>query len=804
MRMRIEAWFRFVAETICNRAWLLLVITGLATGFLVYQLPGLRVDTSTESFFHKDDPVLEEYEAFKDQFGWDELIVLAIEPPEVFDKDFLERLKELHADLEDNVPHLADITSMVNARNTRGEEDKLIVEDLLENFPENASEMADLKKRVMANPLYINRIISSDGGMTTIILETDLSAVTSNKIDALSGFEESEAIEPSLEEKNISKNDIAEAVVSAVEKIVNKYQSPDFRIHLAGAPVVLKKHKEAMIGDMGKFMLLAIATIALCLYLMFHRITGVLLPLLVVVLSLLSTLGMMGLFGVAFTVPNMILPSFLLAVGVGASVHILSLIYRHYEQNNNKREAIVYAMGHSGLAVVMTSLTTAVGVASFATTEMAPVAYLGIFGGAGVLFSLIYTIVLLPTLLFLLPLKVRFVNKRGGPALQDRFGRFLDWVSDMSTGYPKTITAITVALLVVGLASAMQLRFSHDTLKWLHPSWPCRQATEKIDEVLGGTITLEVLVDTGRENGLYDPYILKSLDELAEEFDKFDDGLIKVAKASSIADILKEIHQALNENRPEFYTVPENGDLIPQEFLLFENSGSDDLEKVTDSAFRVGRFSVLVPWVDVFRYVPLVNKIEHDFQEKLGTKATISTTGILRLFIHTVTAASKSMAEGYVSAVILITIMMILMVGKIRLGLLAMIPNLSPVVLVIGLMHWLRLPLDTYTMMIGTIALGLSVDDTVHFMNGFRKYYDETGDVKVAINKTLHTSGRAMLVTSIVLTIGFLAFTCASMRNVVNFGWLTGLTIMLALVADFFSVPAILTLMNRTTQMKVE
>jgi predicted RND superfamily exporter protein len=317
---------------------------------------------------------------------------------------------------------------------------------------------------------------------------------------------------------------------------------------------------------------------------------------------------------------------------------------------------------------------------------------------------------------------------------------------------------------------------------------------------MGGTINIEIVVDTGKENGLYDPAILKDLDRLARELKTFDDGKVKVANASSVADVIKEIHQALNENRPEFYQVPENADLIPQEFLLFENSGSDDLEKVIDASFRKARFTIQVPWLDVFYYTGLLDKIQTSFQETIENRATVTTTGLMQLFVHTVKAASLSMAEGYITAAVLITIMMILLVGGLRTGLISMVPNLAPVIFVMGFMYWVGLPLDTYTMMIGTISLGLAVDDTVHFLNGFRRYFSQGMTAKEAVRNTLRTSGRAMFITTVVLALGFFMFTFASMLNIQRFGYLTGASLILALLADFFAVPALMMLIHPSKQ----
>jgi uncharacterized protein len=799
MRKRIESWFEGAAGVIHDRAWLFILMTILAAAGLSLQLPKLRIDTSNESYFHHNDPILTVYNDFKAQFGTDELVIVAIETSSVFDPAFLHKLEELHVELAENVPHLADITSLVNARNTRGETDRLVVEDLLEHFPKTAAELDALKERAMANPLYINRLISSDATMTGIVIETDLSETEAPE-DILAGFDDETAGGKAAEKQpGRTKNEIAEAVVSAVEEIADKYDTQGFDIQLAGVPVVLKVQKAAMMKDMGRFLMLAILTIGIFLFLMFRRFSGVFLPIMVVILSLFSTLGLMGLFNVPFTLPNMILPSFLLAVGVGAAVHILSLVFREMDHGENKRTAIVYALGHSGIAVVITGFTTAIGLASFATTALAPVASLGIFGSIGVLLSLFYTILLIPALLAILPVK----KKKAKPSSErsnDRFDRLMDWITVRISRRPKTIAAVTVLMMAAGLGSALQLHFSHHVLEWQPPSWACRQATERIDKVMGGTINIEIVVDTGRENGLYDPSVLKDLDRLARELKTFDDGKVKVANASSVADIIKEIHQALNENRPEFYQVPDNADLIPQEFLLFENSGSDDLEKVIDSSFRLARFTIQAPWLDIFYYTGLLEKIQTSFQETFAGRATVTTTGLLQLFVHTVKAASLSMAEGYITAAVLITIMMILLVGGFRMGLISMIPNLAPVIFVMGLMYWLELPLDTYTMMIGTIALGLAVDDTVHFLNGFRRYFGQGQTAEEAIRSTLRTSGRAMLITTVVLALGFFMFTFAEMLNIERFGYLTGLTLVLALLADFFSIPALMILMYSTKQ----
>ena len=365
IRKRIELWFGAAARMLYHHRLKTLLIMVVWIVVLVSQLPKITIDTSTEGFLHEDDQTLIDYNAFRDQFGRDEMIIIAIKPPDVFDPVFLEKLRALHEELEENVPYMDDITSLINARNTRGEEDELIVEDLLEEWPETPEAVAQVKQRALENPMYVNTMISEDATFTTIVIKTQ----------SYSSFETgTDSAEPVyLTDAENSQ------VVETVRNIVKKYKGEDFQTWIAGSPVVVHFLKRSMIKDIQRFMALAIGMIALSLFLMFRRITGVLLPLLIVILTLLSTIGLMAATGTPIKLPTQILPSFLLAVGVGAAVHILAMFYHHLRQSGDKEEAIGYAVGHSGLAVVMTSLTTAGGLFSFSTADVAPVADLGVF-----------------------------------------------------------------------------------------------------------------------------------------------------------------------------------------------------------------------------------------------------------------------------------------------------------------------------------------------------------------------------------------------------------------------------------------
>ena len=796
-RYRVEKWFEEFAHIIYRHRIKTILIMLIGLALMISQIPKITIDTSMEGFLHEKDPARVIYNMFRDQFGRDEVIIIAIKPPQVFNQQFLKKLNTFHEDLEDNVPYIDDITSLVNVRNTRGEADELIVEDLLENWPKTDSDMASLKKRVLSNQLYKNLLISEDGKFTTIIIKTQSESSIGEKIDLLKGFEDKPPASQSKhsQEKVYLTDKENSEVVGAVNKILKKYQGPDFTVFIAGSPVVMHFLKESMMKDMRKFMLLATITVALLLFLMFRRISGVLLPLLVVMVSLLATIGLMAIAGVPIKLPTQILPSFLLAVGVGTAVHILAIFYHRFRQNGNKEDAISFALGHSGLAIVMTNVTTACGLLSFSTAEIAPVADLGVFAAFGVMLAFINTVILLPALLALIPLKPIGSETAGmkNPTLMDRF---LAGVANFSTSHTHSILIVSAILMAVSALAISKIQFSHYPLGWYPKKNEIRMATETIDRNLRGSLSLEVIIDTGLENGLYEPDILNRIENAVQYVESLQFGDIYAGKAWSLTTILKEIHQALNENRPEFYKVPQNRNLIAQEFLLFENTGSDDLEDVVDSQFSKARFTIKVPFKDAFKYGRFLNTVQRYFEENFP-EVKITVTGMMALLFRMIYNVIISMARSYGIALGVITILMILLIGRVRIGLLSMIPNIAPILLMLGVIGAFSLPMDLFNMMVASIAIGLAVDDTIHFMHNFRRYYEETGDPKAAVQKTLDTTGRAMLVTSIVLSVGFFIYAFATMKNLINFGLLTAFTIIMALVADYLIAPALMVIVNK-------
>ncbi len=797
LHARVEAAFAAWGRGLVAARWLPIALGLALTAALGAQIPRIEAEASSESMLRPGDDAKQRYDAFKARFGNDQFVMIVLEPPGVFERDFLERLRALHHELEDEVPYLVEVRSLINARSTRGRDDELIVEDLLDEMPRDAAELAALRELVMATPSYRDLVISGDGRVTTLVLELDLHAVEIDADAALGGFDTPDPARSARrgELQSLTLREQQE-VVASVREVLARHAGPELGIRgLAGAPLVTVEVVAGMNRDVARFTLASLALCALLLGALFRRTLAVLLPLGVVSLALVSTAGLMPLLGVPFTPPLQNLPSFLLAVGIAHSVHVLSVFYQRLDGGDPAARAIERTLAHAGPPVAMTGLTTAVGLVGFLGTSLAPIADFGLLAIAGVGLTLIYTLALLPALLVTLPQRARPASEQ---ARQDSaLLRALAACGALAVRAPRRIAALAALLIAVSTVGALGIRFEMDPMTWLPASHPQRLATYWIDDRLGGTTSLEVVIDTGVENGLYEPATLRRVEALESRVRAYRDEGVRLGRTLSVLDIARETHQALNENRPDHYDIAPTRALLGQELFLFENSGSDDLEDVVDSQFRWARFTLRAPQGDSVALAAFVERAARDFEQLLGPGIDASFTGQLHLQARGMEATVSSMVRSYAVAFALITPLMMLLIGNVRAGLVSMVPNLIPVVMTLAVLAAADVAIDIFTLQVGCIAIGLAVDDTIHLIHGFRRELERSGDPVEAIHATLRVTGRALLFTSLVLISGFLVFGLSSMNSLRYFGFATALAIGTAFLLDVLVTPALLLLVTR-------
>ena len=792
---KLASFFESIASWVYAHALLTLGVIFLISAILAAQLPKLTIDTRDESFFHPDDPTLVAYDQFRYQFGQDDIFFIAMKPEKGMTPDFFKTMSALHRELEENVPYLDEVDSLINGRIVRADNDTLIVEDLIPHPPETREENQRIIKLINHYPLYENFLVSGDRTLAMIMVKSQ-AFIQPSQEDLLTGFESGNTQESTTHAQYLDNAQNVE-INDRIREIVDKYRGRGIEFFFAGTPVFVSELQRGLEKDLGLMVPASFLLIIVFLAILFRRISGVVYPMVIVFLSLISSLGIMAAWGLPISNVIMILPTFLIVVGVGDAVHILTFFYRYLqnnpEQKPDKKAAITKAVGYSGLPILMTSLTTACGLLSFIWADVAIISHLGYIAPAGVMIAFLYTLFLLPALIAVFPIKIKKVQPKEKPPVVDRI---FDSIAGLTTRRPLAITAVWGGLFLLAATAAVSIRFSHNALSWLPHDSTARVGTRLMDSKNGGTVMLEIIIDSGKENGLHNPDLLLRMDQAEKMIPTICEHNIRAGKVISMVDVLKETNRALNEDRDDAYTVPATRQLAAQELILFESSGSDDLAELADGTHQKARMSVLAPFTDSVLYLDYVEKIKAYLASQFPGE-TVSITGHMSLFIGITKMFITSMAKSYGFAFIAITLMMMVIVGNFKIGSMSIIANIVPIVMIFGVMGVAGIPVDMMTILVGSIVIGLVVDDTIHFLHHFRRAYDTSNNVETAVKETLHNTGRALMITSIVLCGGFFIYTTAYLSCYVRFGILTGSAVLFALATDLVLLPALLTLVYK-------
>lgn len=774
-------------------------------------MPGLRIDVTNESLFHPQDKALLQYERFQAQFGRDDVVVAAVASPAVFTPAFLAKLEAFHRDLEKSVPFVDQVTSLVNVTSVAAQRGEIRIDDLRKVWPTPGQDFAAFRKSVLDNPLYRNVVISEDGGTTAVIVRPNAYAasVETSFRDRVISLHDRLMQRPDAEPANDFTRDVSaqaaaaattrplatyqlQQFVAAVQEVAQRHRSPDFAIELAGGSLISVQHAAQIHADFGRLIPIAFGFVFAILYLLLRRPSAVFLPLAIMMGTILSTLGLMGWLGWPVTPVIVALPPMILTACVGEAVHIMSAYFERQNRMDDHKQALASALRHSGVPVIYTSITTAAGFLSFIGADIKPIADFGILTAFGVMLSLVLTLVITPAALILM----RAPKKDAAYVRRWQWqGRWIVRLTDFSLRHPLKVILAMVLLVAVMVPGVTRLHFSHDTLRWLPETEPVRVNTLAFDEIFHGSIPLEVIVDTGRPNGIYAPEFMRRLEAFQAYAEDLQPAGVEMGRATSVVDTLKRIHSVMNGGAAA--SIPNDAKLVAQELLLFEGSGAEDVGKLIDSQFSLVRVTVRMTWADAVDYLPVRNQLAQKATEIFGDVATVTVTGAVDLISRALVSVMRSMASSYLIAAITISLMMIVLLRSWTLGLVSMIPNILPIFISLAVMGYLGLPLDMFTVLFGDIALGLAVDDTIHFMHGYQRRRRAGVPFERSIRETVASSGVATLFTTVAMTLGFSVFLFSSIGALTNFGLVLGLTILCAWLTEVFFGPALLHLYER-------
>ena len=724
-----------------------------------WQARGLTFDTSIEVWFVEDDPDLVSYRSFIDAFESDQIVVMAWEDPELWTDEGLRFLYDSSIAAE-GILHVRHVRSIATLMDVVSEPGMLTTRPYYD--PENPPQPMQLREWILSNDLIKGSLVSVDGQVPAMILAVD------HLID-----------EPG-----------AKLVLAQAIRELGETMEAERGVHVAMAgPTMLDdaffRHTRR---DSFTIMPLMALVIIVSMLALFRTWRALLLPLSVVGIACLWVAGFMGLMGYRVTIIHTVIFPLVMGVGIASSIHVLSRTITLRAAGGTPDEAAQGALRYLLAPCFYTAATTVAGLASLMFATLAPLRQFGILASVGVFSAFLLTYGLGPSLL---PLMRTPENQAAGLArLWAWWDAQLLKLADMSQSHGKVVLLVSLALLVGSLIGLKDLRIGNNPLEYYKTDDPVRVDLEFVDERLAGTGSVEVLVETGEVDGLKEPEVLRKI----EEVEAFLDGLEGIGATISIVEFLKELRQAQRGGADEDRILPATRAEVAQLLLLVDNP--EEIERLVDFDYSRARIqgTIKLSYSDALtRNVDALEaKIADVFQPPLSASATGTSKLIANMNDYLLRSAIVSMGAAFV----IVLFFMMLALRSVRLGLFAMIPNLLPIGMVLGLMGWVGIRLDPGTTMIAAVALGLVVDDTLHFLHHFRDRIHAGDSIHDATHDTLHHTGRAIAMTSVILCAAFWLLLGASFMPNIFFGLLCGTAIALALVANLVVLTAALALFH--------
>jgi predicted RND superfamily exporter protein len=744
-----------------------------------------RFDNSFEAYFDREDPVYRAYNRFREDFGSDELSYLLYQVPGSphgpFDLEAMRRIARLTEALEDEVPFVKEVTSLANVEYVEGVPDGLEIRDLLEEFPEDQAELLAIRDKVLAKPLYVGGLVSEEARYGAIIIRMDRSSV--DPLDEI-------RLDP--EGGDGIDNLYPQVTYDAIERILARPEYQGIVFHHVGDVPLNAIYNQIIADEGGRLAGIGFLVIGGLLYAFFRRPLGVVGPLVVVGLSIMISLALVGLLGWRLDLLFIMCPTLLIAVGVADSVHIIAEFRVYHAELGDRREAARRTMTLVGTPCLLTSLTTASGFFAMSIAPIKAISHFATYSAVGVVAAFILSV----TLLFVF---LSFGKRlRGTTATEEEkirakggvhFQAALLAIARFDVRHRRAILACFAAIFVVSAVGVSRIRVDSNFLDEFDDEEPIRIATEYVDEIMGGTYSFVYLFDSGEPEGVKSPELLREVERLQAEAERHD---YLVNKTYSVGDLLKDINKSFNEEDPAHYVLPTSRELVAQYLLVYEMSGGEELRDYVSGDFARTSLELRCKAVESSVLVTLARDLDRYLEEHPTRAATVSVTGIGALWLALQEYITTSQIRGFLLAFTVIALLMCFIFKSVKTGLIAMVPNLSPVVLTLGVMGWLDMPLDYVRLLIATVAIGISVDDTIHHLTRFRHEFLRTRSYPRALEASMEDVGRALVITSVVLVVGFLVFLLSGLDSTASFGALLATTVAVALVADFLLMPALI------------
>lgn len=752
---------------------ILLALAGVVSAG--YGMKNLGFSTNYRAFFSKANPELNTFEDFQNIYTKNDNILFVIQPKDgkVFKQNITALLEEM-TEQAWKIPYASRVDSLTNFQNSYAEEDDLIVEDLISDSHNLSDEDMAQKQKIAMNELLLRqRLIADDGEATGINITLQ------------------------YPEKTITEVPTA---VAEARKIVEyaRAKNPDLIIGLTGVSMMNNAFSESGMKDMGTLMPLMYLMILIVMIVMLRSFGGTIATLFIIMSSIITAMGLAGHAGILLTPITMSAPTIILTLAVADSVHILITMIKLMAEGQDKKTALKESMRINFVPITITSLTTIIGFAVLNFSDSPPFNDLGNITAVGIFAAWLYSITLLPALMSILPIKVRKVSDG-----KNRMANFLSAYSRFIVKRRKPVLAVMSAIAIGLTALVPMLELNDQWVKYFDNSIEFRRDADFGIRELTGVYPIEFSIEAKESGGISEPLYLQKLDEFTEWMRTQPE----VEHVFSYTDIVKRLNRNMHGDNPEWYKIPESRGLAAQYLLLYEMSltyGLDlnDRINIDKSATRVtatlGDMTTLQTRAFLEHAEAWLEENAPEYMHAKATGATVMFTFISSRNIH-------QMLTGNVLAIALISIVMIIALRSFGIGILSIIPNSVPILVTFGIWTLTFGQIGMASAIVSAVALGIVVDDTVHFLSKYlRARREKNMSKEEALEYAFQTVGVALIVTTIILTLGFLIMALSSFEPNKQLGLMTSTNMVMALVFDFTLLPALLLIGTKKAPKKLK
>ena len=739
-------------KVILNHPKVILSILAAITLVLGTFLPKVKMDFSIEQLFSQNDPVINRFLNFREEFdGVDNRIFLLYESDDPFSYKNLELNKKMVYAFE-NIEGVSKVTSLTNIELfTEGGE--YLLSPVYENIPKSIDSLNIAKERILSSDLLKNYLISEDGKVAAILIEVS---------DSFNEHESRESIVKQIDELQLGT---------------------DWTWHQTGLPIIRTRYVQYMIADNITFLIPVLSMLILLLSLLFRSLVGLVLPLIVVLLTIIWTLGFMTATGITINIISYIIPTLLMVVGISDSVHFLVKYYKTLHLLGDKREALTQSLQKIGTAIFLTSITTAIGFGALSMVNIEIVKEFGIFTAMGVFFAFIITVLFIPSTLMLLgktPKTKLEAYSRGYRV------KIVKKLITIVRGHPKKIIFTGITITIIGFFGALQINPHSKLLDDLRPGNTLLEDMRLAEDRMGSVLPVEIIITVDENENfqdIQDVAVISFTDELASYISKIPE----IGKVVSVSDYLKAINQAMNDGDKSFYQVPLSREIISQYMLLYDS----EFNSLINSDLTKLRIASQIKDIDSRRSAEIEKELNTYIASVIPEGITAEVTGTAFLALRTNNYLVKNLLGSFLVALIIITFLMIVLFRSVKMAFISILPNIIPMMVMAAVLGFLQIPLRPATAMTFAVAFGIAVDDTLHYLIRYRMELSKQ-HYRQANDSTMLGTGIAMMSTTAILSAGFLVLILSQFTPTVEFGMLSVITIVTALIGDLTFLPALL------------